>query len=54
MLGAVPEETLQDLEVGVSLGGSQRPRRDRRTAQEAHKQGPGSVLQFRVLGPSVM
>ena len=50
MLGVVQEEMHQDLEVGVSLGGSQRSREDRHTAQRVHEQGLSSALRFQCPG----
>ncbi|KAB0390804.1 hypothetical protein E2I00_016713 [Balaenoptera physalus] len=46
----IHEEMHQALEVGVSLGGSQRSREDRHTAQRVHEQGPSSALRFQCPG----
>lgn len=45
---------LQGLEVGASVGGSQRPREDRCSAQRAGEQELSSALLIPVTGPSVM
>lgn len=47
-------EMLRGLDVGASVGGSQRPREDRCSAQRACEQDLSSTLLIPVTGPSVM